>query len=134
MPHFALHHISIVVTDLFRSLNFYQTLFMLEPIDRPPFAVSGAWLGCGGVQIHLVLYREGSFRIRPGIDANDSHFAFRTDDFDAALRHLQAHGFYEGAEDDDPMRIIVSREGRAGFPQLYLCDPDRNIIEVNGAE
>jgi hypothetical protein len=24
-------------------------------------------------------------------------------------------------------------EGPAGFPQLYLLDPDRNIIEINGA-
>ena len=31
------------------------------------------------------------------------------------------------------MRMIVRRNGLAGFPQVYLIDPDRNIIEVNGA-
>ena len=32
-----------------------------------------------------------------------------------------------------PMRIIVRRKGPAGYPQLFLLDPDRNIIELNGA-
>ena len=31
------------------------------------------------------------------------------------------------------MRLLVKRSGLAGFPQLYLIDPDRNVIEVNGA-
>ena len=29
--------------------------------------------------------------------------------------------------------MILKRTGMAGFPQVYLMDPDRNIIEVNGA-
>jgi hypothetical protein len=33
-----------------------------------------------------------------------------------------------------PGRFIRSvRRGPAGFPQLFLLDPDRNIIEINGA-
>lgn len=31
------------------------------------------------------------------------------------------------------MRILVNRSGIAGFLQLYVVDPDRNIIEVNTA-
>jgi hypothetical protein len=31
------------------------------------------------------------------------------------------------------MRILVNRSGMAGFLQLYVLDPDRNIIEVNTA-
>jgi hypothetical protein len=31
------------------------------------------------------------------------------------------------------MRVMVRRNSPAGFPQLYLLDPDRNIIEINGA-
>jgi hypothetical protein len=46
---------------------------------------------------------------------------------------LTANGFREHAAEDDPMRIMVRRNGLAGLPQLYLLDPDRNIIEVNGA-
>jgi hypothetical protein len=42
-------------------------------------------------------------------------------------------GFSEDAPRDDPKHMILKRTGMAGFPQLYLMDPDRNIIEVNGA-
>ncbi len=31
------------------------------------------------------------------------------------------------------MRVMIRRNGRADFPQLFLLDPDRNIIEINGA-
>ena len=27
---------------------------------------------------------------------------------------------------------MVRRDGPAGFPQLFILDPDRNIIEING--
>ena len=31
------------------------------------------------------------------------------------------------------MRVMVRRDGPAGFPELSILDPDRNIIEINGA-
>ena len=58
---------------------------------------------------------------------------FNTDDFEGFVAKLAAHGFREDAGDDDPRRLLVKRNGLAGFPQLYLIDPDRNVIEVNGA-
>ena len=80
----------------------------------------------------MILHPPGSFR-SGNIDNDDCHFAFRTDDFDGALATLTANGFREDAAEDDPMRVMVRRNGLAGFPQLYLLDPDRNIIEINGA-
>lgn len=132
MTDLSLHHVSLVVSDLERSLEFYGACFGLEPISRPPFKSVGAWLGVGQLQVHLILYPPGSFRTRL-IDGDDCHFAFRTNDFDGVLARLIANGFSEDASEDDPMRVMVRRGGLAGFPQLYLCDPDRNIIEVNGA-
>jgi glyoxylase I family protein len=128
-----IHHVSIVVTDLERAVAFYQKAFGLERIPRPPFKIKGAWLVCHGIQIHLILYPEGSFRTRPVIDNNDGHFSFHTRDFYGILDHLLAQGFREDVAEDDPMRLFVIRDGAAGFPQLYLCDPDGNIIEINGA-
>ncbi len=32
-----------------------------------------------------------------------------------------------------PKRFLVSRSGIAGFPQLYLRDPDLNVVEIDGA-
>jgi hypothetical protein len=46
---------------------------------------------------------------------------------------LTANGFREDAAEDDPMHVMVRRGGPAGFPQLFILDPDRDIIEINGA-
>ena len=46
----ALHHVNLIVTDLSRSLAFYQNLFGLRVIERPPFKSRGAWLACGALQ------------------------------------------------------------------------------------
>jgi glyoxylase I family protein len=132
MAQFALHHVSLIVTALPRSLAFYQNLFGLTIIERPPFKNVGAWLACGALQVHLILQQPGSFR-SGNIDNDDCHWAFRTDDFDGAFATLTANGFREDAAEDDPMRVMVRRNGLAGFPQLYLLDPDRNITEINGA-
>jgi catechol 2,3-dioxygenase-like lactoylglutathione lyase family enzyme len=101
-------------------------------IERPPFKGAGAWLVCGDLQVHLTLYPTGSFRTGD-VDGADCHFAFRTDDFEGALAMLTVNGFREDAAEDDPMRVMVRRDGPAGFPQLFILDPDRNIIEINGA-
>ena len=132
MAQLVLHHVNVIVTDLLRSLDFYQKLFGLTTIERPPFKNAGAWLACGALQVHLSLYPPGSFRTG-NVDGADCHFAFRTEDFDGALATLISNGFREDATQDDPMRVMVRRNGPAGFPQLFLLDPDRNIIEINGA-
>ena len=49
------------------------------------------------------------------------------------LARAAAHGYTEAAVGDDPLRMIVRRNSMAGYPQAYLLDPDRNIVEVNGA-
>ena len=46
---------------------------------------------------------------------------------------LIVNGFREDAAEDGPMRVMVRRDGPADFPQLFILDPDRNIIEINGA-
>ena len=46
---------------------------------------------------------------------------------------LNPTDFDENGAEDDPKRMLVRRTGAANFPQVYLLDPDNNIIEVNGA-
>jgi catechol 2,3-dioxygenase-like lactoylglutathione lyase family enzyme len=129
----ALHHVSIVTTDLEKSLPFYCKVFGLVQIPRPNFPVDGAWLACGSLQIHLIVNPEGTFRKNPAIDRNDWHFAFRTDDFEGVVERLKALGFREDLPQGDPKCLLIFRTGHADFPQLYLRDPDLNIVEVNGA-
>ncbi len=53
MARLALHHVNVIVTDLPRSLAFYQKLFGLMMMERPPFKSVGAWLACGALQISM---------------------------------------------------------------------------------
>jgi len=128
-----LHHVSIVVTDIERSVAFYRDVFGLEQIERPPFSTVGAWFACGALQVHLIVHPTGTFRRAATIDTADGHFAFRTDDFEGCIRGLIAKGFREDASEGDPWRLRLRRDGPAGFPQAYLLDPDCNIVEINGA-
>lgn len=132
MSGLTLHHVSIVTRDVERAVAFYRDVLGLETIPRPAFPVEGAWLACGDRQVHLVRHEAGTFR-RRGVDNDDAHFAFRIDDFEAILTRLAAFGYREDAHPDDAKYMMVKRGGRAGFDQLYILDPDGNVIEVNDA-
>ena len=134
LPDLLLHHVSYPVRDVERSAKFYQDIFELSLLPRPDFGIDGVWLECGDRQIHLVSNpKSGTFRLDKNIDIADVHFAFRTDDFESMVEKLSDHGYSETLPKDDPKWLLVIREGLAGFPQLYLLDPDRHTIEVNSA-
>lgn len=132
MADFILHHVSVVTSDVERSVAFYCGVLGLERLSRPDFPVRGAWLACGNRQVHLVDHAGGTFRTG-GVDNNDTHFALKTTDFEAVVKRLAAHGFREDLAKDDPLYMMVKRTGPAGFAQLYVLDPDRNVIEINDA-
>lgn len=133
MPRLGLHHVSLDVRDLDRALAFYRDVLGLVPLERPDFPVKGAWLACGDRQLHLVVHEGEALRRSLAVDNNDGHFALNTDDFEGVVTLLAAHGYDETAIEGDPRRLVVKRTGAAGFPQLYVLDPDRNVVEINGA-
>ncbi len=129
----GLHHISLVTADLERSLAFYRNLLGFVQVERPPFKLAGAWLRFGASELHLILNPKGTFRATRSIDTDDTHFAIRVGDFEAAIAALIAKGFRDSGAAEDPMRVYVNRNSIAGYPQAYLCDPDGNIVEINAA-
>lgn len=129
----VLHHVSVVSTNLARSTEFYGMTLGLKPVARPPFASAGAWLASGSLHVHLIHHPGGTFRSNPVIDPSDVHFAIRVGNFEAAVSHLAKLGFREDAADTDPLRMVIKRTGPAGFPQAYIVDPDRHIVEINAA-
>ncbi len=134
-PELKLDHVSLMVTDAPRALAFYRDVLGLMQLERPAFASVGVWLTTGnGLQVHLVQYKPEAPRPprRPAA-SDDAHFALRTADFEAFVQHIAALGYNEDVALDDPRRIRLRLEGPAGFPQVYLLDPDCNIIEVNAA-
>jgi catechol 2,3-dioxygenase-like lactoylglutathione lyase family enzyme len=134
MSGLILHHVSIIASNLERSIEFYRNTFDLERIERPPFKSSGAWFDSGGQQLHIIENPNGTFRSSRKIDDMDWHYAFCTKNFSAVIDRLIAQGFREDSSEGDPKRLVVNRSGVAGFQQAYLLDPDLNIIEINGAK
>jgi catechol 2,3-dioxygenase-like lactoylglutathione lyase family enzyme len=129
----GLHHVALPCADLERSRRFYQEVFGLVEIPRPALPVAGAWFRVGDRQeLHLVVGDpQATFRGTKGMDTNDIHFAVRVKAYRHALEALRAKGYREDASPDDPLAIRTSM--RVGYPQIYILDPDRNIIEINAA-
>jgi glyoxylase I family protein len=129
-----LHHISIPVRDVSRSVAFYRDILGLTQIDRPDFNFQGAWFALGPEQqLHLIKDEGSTFRNGKGLDGRDIHFAIRVGSYRDALAHMVKSGYKKvGSPGVDEFRcMIVAPKAAAGFPQIYLMDPDRNVIEIN---
>ena len=81
-------------------------------------------------QLHLIVAGDPTFREGKSLDSRDIHFAVRVTSYWDALRFLEAKGYREDAE-DELMKLKASPKATAGFPQIYILDPDRHVIEIN---
>ncbi len=115
---FHLHHVSLLVSDTQKALQFYCGVLGLKPIERPNFPFPGAWLEVSELQqIHLIELpspdpKEG----RPAHGGRDRHFALVVPDLDEIRRRLEEAG----------IPYSVSKSGRRA---LFCRDPDANAIE-----
>ncbi|MDP8998365.1 MAG: VOC family protein [Pseudomonadota bacterium] len=131
MLELSLHHVSVPTQNLEKSAAFYENVLGLKRIPRPPFVTVGFWFGIGRNQIHVIVNPDASFRGSKTVDSEDTHFALRVEDFEAAYNQVKHYGYDEDFADSHPKKILLKRTGRAGFPQLYVMDPDFNTIEIN---
>jgi glyoxylase I family protein len=126
----TLHHVAIPVSDLARAREFYGGILRLEEIARPPFPFDGAWYRVGDRDLHLIVANDPTFRTGKGVNTQDSHPALRVKSFRRALAYLESRGLRTTG--DEPGRSMrVNAHSVAGFPQIHLIDPDRNVIEIN---
>jgi len=128
----AIHHISLTASDLERSRRFYVETLGLKEIHRPDFPFPGAWFQIGEKQqLHLIVHPGATFRGTKGIDTRDVHFAVRVPSYRQAVEFLRSNGYREDADPSDLHKMVVNPKATAGFPQIYILDPDRHVIEIN---
>ena len=125
----GLHHVSLAVTNLKQSKAFYGDVLGLKEIERPAFEFAGAWYAIGDRQLHLIVHDKPTLRTR-GIDSHDVHFALRVKSYQEMVAHLKSLG-YSSDTRDDAKRLRENQWGKAGFPQIFILDPDRHVIELN---
>lgn len=121
----SIDHVTLVVTDLDRSREFYAGLLGMEEKPRPDFGFPGAWFEAGNTQIHLNI--ESDDAGTAGLTYNAKkitralHVAFMVDDANVAADHLRECG----------VEIIAGPRNRPdGAVQLYILDPDGHQIEI----
>ena len=119
-------HVTLVVADVEASRKFYVDQLGFEAVQRPAFNYPGAWLKIGETLIHLAKSDKLSGQAGWGDRkveriSRGHHIAYRTGDFEQALRAIQYHG----------VEIAFGPKTRPdGANQVYIYDPDRHLIEI----
>lgn len=112
MQPLGVHHVSVNVPDVPKSLRFYtEVLGLTQRSDRPDFGFDGAWLNAGDQQVHLI-----AATTPPDMG---QHLALEVRDMHDIVKELRS----EGVEVTEP--VVV-----AGGLQSFLHDPDGNFIEL----
>jgi len=119
----SLHHVALCVTDLHRAKAFYGGVLGLREIPRPPFDFGGAWYELGDDrQLHLIVHPPTrTLRGTRDIDARDGHLAIRVRSYRDTVEHLRRHG----------IECLESPRNLTPWAQIYVTDPDGNVVEFN---
>ncbi len=115
----SMHHVSLLVSDTVRALDFYHGILGI-PVDdnRPDPGFPGAWLQLGAQQIHLLELPGPAYGgTLPEHGGCDRHVALTVDDLDGLGIQLEARD----------IDYTLSRSGRRA---LFCRDPDGNAIEL----
>ena len=115
-----LHHVSLLVSNTQKSLEFYCGILGLECDQRPDLGYPGAWLKVGRQQVHLLeLPNPDAGQQRPAHGGRDRHIAFAVAELPLLRERL----------DKAAVPYTMSRSGREA---LFCRDPDGNAVELIG--
>ncbi len=114
----SLHHGSLIVEDLARSLDFYcHVIGLKQNCHRPVMGFDGAWLDVGEQQIHLLnLTRTEQSLNQPEHAGRDRHLALHVKEIDGIKSSLE----------ENKVSFTMSKSGRGA---LFCRDPDGNGLE-----
>lgn len=125
-----LHHVSISVRDLERSVDFYLNGLGLHRIPRAPlnFGVDGAWFELPtGQQLHILVNPAATYRPETTSRRDvwdECHFALR-------VGHAERKEIFERLERRNAFLADHPRVNVKRYPHFYTLDPDNHVIEVN---
>lgn len=113
----AIHHVSLIVADTRRALDFYVGVLGMKVTERPDLGFPGAWLQVGFQQIHLLeLPNPDPVDGRPEHGGRDRHLAMTVADLDGLAQALEKAG-------------IFHTRSKSGRQALFCRDPDGNGLE-----
>jgi catechol 2,3-dioxygenase-like lactoylglutathione lyase family enzyme len=115
---YGLSHIALAVSDLDRSLGFYQALLGARILYRDDHKIE-----IGTPHAHDVISLEFASADSLGHSGSVAHFGFRLtgpEEIDAAREAVSAGGGL----------VVESGEFGPGQPYLYARDPDGYLIEL----
>jgi catechol 2,3-dioxygenase-like lactoylglutathione lyase family enzyme len=125
MARTGLNHVSVVANDLEASVAFYQDVFDMEPIPTPNFTFDGQWLemACGN-QLHLFDLETPAPQYH--------HFGVVVDDpLEVYEKARDRDAVTDFSDDEESPRMYELPDGSL---QMYVEDPDDNVIEVNAPD
>ncbi|GLJ15391.1 hypothetical protein SUGI_0252600 [Cryptomeria japonica] len=123
----SLNHISMVVTSIEDSINFYENVLGFIRVKRPgSFNFNGAWLFNYGIGIHLLQSANPEKVVHKEINPRDNHISFQCDDMQGVERKMQEMKIKY-------VKRIVEDEG-IYVDQLFIHDPDGFMVEVCNCE
>lgn len=113
-----LHHAGFLVTDINRATEFYEKVFGFPLLERPDFGFDGRWYDLGnGNQLHLMCI-DNLPAHETGNPKFDRHIAIEVPDVQAVAEQLRV------------LKIEFSQSSGRGGEQIFLRDPDGNMIEL----
>ncbi len=123
-----LRHIAIVVKDLEKSAEFYETVFEFERVGRDDLEIgSSIYLSDGVVNMALIQYSTGKGSGLADVESFSGihHFGIQVDDLAAAQAKIEAAGgefFFDLGDDDTEINF-----------EKKFKDPEGNIFDISKA-
>ena len=114
-----IEHVTIIVTSMKRSRDFYGRVLGLSEVPRPEsFDFPGAWYQIGPTFLHLLEKTHQD-------TASARHFALWVTDIHAAADHAGAQGCQVGWQ---------IKHKIPGIDRFFIHDPDGNRIDIQGSD
>lgn len=118
------NHIAVHVSDLKKSMDFYQNVLALKEIEEPFKDGLHAWYDIGGgAALHLIEAPS-----MPKEFSKVNHLCFSIPDMDSFIANMNAKAYpfesWAGVKGEVTNRVD-------GIKQIYIRDPDGYWLEIN---